>query len=412
METAARTRLLLGLAGTVDYEIEWEPDRMAELVRELGVRPADLDPDRPIRDEYDLVANVLGFVARGVGGERFVAETSAIESVAARFTTRVTLGGTGVRAALALSAVGYPSQVHLVSIDDNVRRLLPSDVDYVCSAETDSLDPHLIVQYPEGATVRVEDTVVEAPHANRLIYANDPPSREMVLHPDLERLVAEADAFLCCGLNVVRDRAVLDDRLDRVVAGIERMAPGSLVLYEDAGYHVPEFADVVRERLLPWVDVWSMNEDEMQDVIGRTVDLLDPADVTAAVAALADLVPARNLVVHTRAWALVAGEDHDTLVDCLAGGVELASTRYRVGDRLAPSDVDATRALPPDPDGLAVARAAEAALPRVRAVATPRVEVDDPTTIGLGDTFAGGFLLRYARRRDAGLPTIRPLTRR
>ena len=412
MQARARTRLLLGLAGTVDYEVGWDAGALEQLASELGVEPADLDPDRPVAGARDLVASVLGFVSRGVGGERFVAATAAIEAVADRFDNRVTLGGTGVRAALALSALGYPSRVHLVSIDDHVRRLLPADVQYLCSAEQDTLDPHLIVQYPRGARIAVGGTVVEAPHANRLIYANDPPSRELVLHPDLEDVLAATDAFLCCGFNVIRDEAVLHDRLDRVVTGIARMAPGSLVLHEDCGYHVPEYAAVVRERLLPWTDVWSMNEDEMQEIVGRTVDLLDPDDVAAAVRRLVELVPARNLVVHSGCWALVVGADHDALVDCLAGGVELASTRYRVGDALTARDVEATRALPRHPGGLAVAEALERAVPGLRAVATPVADVPDPTTVGLGDTFAGGFLLRYARRRDAGVDTISPDMRR
>jgi ADP-dependent phosphofructokinase/glucokinase len=412
MQPGATTRLLLGLAGTVDYEIEWDAGTVERLADQLGVTPADLDPDRPISDERDLVANILGFVSQGVGGERFVASTRAIEAVAARFTTRVTLGGSGVRAALALAALGYPSRVHLVSIDDNVRRLLPASVERICSATEDSLDPHLIVQYPLGAQVRVGQTVVTAPHSNRLIYANDPPSRDLVLHPDVEHLIASSDAFLCCGFNVIRDPEILADRLSRVVDGIARMPADALVVYEDCGYHVPEFAAVVRERLLPWVHAWSMNEDELQGIIGRPVDLLDAQDVITAVTQLAALVPARNLVVHSRYWALVLGPEHDTLVDCVAGGVELASTRYRVGDRLGPADVEETRRLAPHPEGKAVATALEAALPGLRAVATPLIDVAEPTTIGLGDTFAGGVLLRYAQRRDAGLPTIPPVRRR
>ena len=412
MRADATTRLLLGLAGTVDYEIEWDAGVLEELAVELGVVPADLDPDRPVHDERDLVASILGFVTRGVRGQRFVAHTAGIAKVAAPFGHRVPLRGTGVRAALALAQLGYPSQVHLVSVDDHVRRLLPADVGHLCSAQHDTLDPHLIVQYPQGTRVRVGDTVVESPHANRLIFANDPPSRELVLHPGLEELLGDSHAFLCCGFNVIRDRDLLEDRLARVVEGISRMAPGALVLHEDCGYHVPEFAAVVRERLLPWTHVWSMNEDEMQELVGRTVDLLDAADVGAAVRRLVELVPARNLVVHSRYWALVVGDDHDTLVDCLAGGVELASTRYRVGDRITPDDVEETRALPTHPGGRDVARALERTVPRLRAVATPQADVPRPTTVGLGDTFAGGFLLRYAQRRDAGAVTIHPHTRR
>jgi hypothetical protein len=95
----------------------------------------------------------------------------------------VTLGGTGVRAGIALANLGIPSTQHLVSIDDNVRRLMPPIIDWVCSAAADTLDPHLIVQYPAGAVVALADGEVVAPSANRVIVANDRPNREMAIAP-------------------------------------------------------------------------------------------------------------------------------------------------------------------------------------------------------------------------------------
>jgi ADP-dependent phosphofructokinase/glucokinase len=78
-------------------------------------------------------------------------------------------------------------------------------------------------------------------------------------------------------------------------------------------------------------------------------------------------------------------------------GVILASTRYRVGDVLSPNDVQETREFARSTVGLGIAAALEAAFPgRLRAVATPAADVKAPTTVGLGDTFAAGFLLRHA----------------
>ncbi|MBU4335414.1 MAG: ADP-dependent glucokinase/phosphofructokinase, partial [Actinobacteria bacterium] len=139
---------VLGLGGTVDYEIVWDTATLQALVDEVGLTEADLDLHHPVQTERDLVVSIVSFVAAGVGGERFVASSAVIDAFAARFATAVTLGGTGVRAGIAMAAFGLPSTVHLVSIDDNVRRLLPPQISYVCSAQGDTLDPHLIVQYP------------------------------------------------------------------------------------------------------------------------------------------------------------------------------------------------------------------------------------------------------------------------
>ena len=143
------TRYVLGLGGTVDYEIDWDPGTLTRLAAEWGLRPDALAAGVPILSERALLRSLLGFVRVGVGGGRFVASSEIVEAFARRFERRVTLGGTCVRAAIAMDRVrDLPALVHLVSIDDDVRRLLPASTPYLCSADRDTTDPHLIVQYP------------------------------------------------------------------------------------------------------------------------------------------------------------------------------------------------------------------------------------------------------------------------
>ncbi len=271
-------RVVLGLGGTVDYEVAWDSRVVEDLVEQHGIRSTDLDAPRPIVTERDLVVSVLAFLRDGAGGERFVASSHVIEEFSSRLDTRVTLGGTCVRAAIAMSAVGVASTLHLVSMNDVTRRLLPADVDWICSAGDDTTDPHLIVQYPQGARVRAGDIDVVAPHSNRLIYANDPPHRELLISEQLGDALTDAAVFLVSSLNVIQDRAVLDDRLQSLHRHLENLPDDALVMFEDAEYHVPEFSTVVRDAIAPMADVYSLNEDELQRYVGRTVDLLHPRE--------------------------------------------------------------------------------------------------------------------------------------
>jgi ADP-dependent phosphofructokinase/glucokinase len=395
------TRFVLGMGGTVDYEIRWDPAVLEQLAAEHGVGAQDLDLAAPVESVRDLLRSLLAFVRDGVGGERFVASSDIVEELAARFAKDVTLGGTCVRAAIAMDVLGVPSTMHLVSIDDNVRRLLPASVDYVSSASQDSLDPHLIVQYPAGTTVRLADGVaLVAPHPHRLIYANDPPHRELRIAPDLPDTLRTADVFLLSSFNVIQDPATLESRLAQVRDAMRTLPPDALVVFEDAGYHVPALSRRVRDEMVRTVDVYSLNEDEMQAYLGRTVDLLDAPTVAKAVEELHALVPAPTLVVHTKYWALAVGRRAGELEPSLAGGIAMASTRYRLGDGFTADDYAETRAMAPPAAGRRVASEVAALLGEVARV-VPALDLSDvaaPTTIGLGDSFVGGFLAALDRR--------------
>lgn len=386
-------KLVLGLGGTVDYEIVWDSRVLESMVAEFGVRAAELDARRPIESERDLLVTLLAFVRDGVGGERFVASSDLIEAFAARFRKAVTLGGTCVRAAIAMRALGIDSTVHLVSIDDTVRRLLPAGVEYISSAREDTLDPHLIVQFGAGARVSAGDLDIVAPHPNRIIYANDPPNRELVLSDELGATLRDADVFMFAGFNVIQNPGVLEQRLQSLRRHMHHLPPHAIAFYEDAGYHLPELSLRVRDTLLDVIDVYSLNEDEMQAYLGRTVDLLDAEDLRRALDELHELIPARVLVVHTKFFSLARGAEAERYRAALRGGILMASTRYRCGDGFTADDYAHTATLPEHPGGVRIARELEG-----WAVCVPAfvLDVPNPTTIGLGDTFVGGFIAALA----------------
>ncbi len=396
-------RLVLGLGGTVDYEIVWDSAVIEGLVEHYAIRADEISTAVPVGDERDLVCSLLGFLRDGSGGERFVASSEILERFAHRFTHEITLGGTPVRAALAMDKLGVPATVHLVSIDDHVRRLLPPSCDYICSAKTDSTDPHLIVQFRTGHRVRTGDIDVAAGFPNRVIYTNDPPSRELVLSDQLGSVLRMADVFLVSGFNVIQSEALVRRRTDELKQHLTQLPSDSLVIYEDSGFHLPRLSRVVWQELRGFLDVHSMNEDEMQAYLGRPLDLLDPAEMAAALTELAELVRAPTLVVHTKYWALALGKDAAGFTAALSGGITMASARYCHGDHFTQADYDELAAMPRSAVGAAFAEALEAELGSgARCIPANVLDVDRATTIGLGDTFVGGFIAALPRLAVAG----------
>jgi ADP-dependent phosphofructokinase/glucokinase len=377
----AGSDVVLGLGSCLDYEISWDATVLDDLVIEYGIAADEVGTEVVVDTERDLVRSILGFVADSVGGERFVASSSVLEMFAARFPRRITLGGTNVRAAVAMSRLGLRSTVHLVSIDDHVRTLLPEGVSTVCSAVRDSTAPHLIVQFPAGARVRVGDQVLQSARADRLIYANDLPNREMVLSPDLGTALTVARLFLVSGFNSMQDGETLDRRLAELREYMAALPGDAVVVYEDAGFHVPDLSRRVRGHLLDRVDVYGM----------------DAAAVAAALPLLHGAVPAPVLVVHTGCWSLAYrpgdGIDAQVLREALECGTAVAGARYLHGDEFTAADVGALGPAERNVAGAAFAEALEALVPG-QVVCVPSLALDTPapTSVGLGDAFVGGLV--------------------
>jgi ADP-dependent phosphofructokinase/glucokinase len=375
---------------------------LEQLVAEHEIHDSELALSVPVTDERNLVISVLAHMKRGAGGERFAASAEALRGFARRFPGRISLGGTSVRAALAMSKLGLPCTLHLVNLNDHVRRLLPPSCDYISSAREDTLDPHLVVQYDSGTRVQVGDLDVNPPFPNRLIYVNDPANASLVLSEQLGSLLREAEIFLISGFNTMRDQDLLDERLSTLRGHMRQLPPEALACYEDAAFHRPAFRSRVRDALLEVIDVYSMNEDEMQADLDRSVDLLSATDVAHALSSLQALIPAPILVVHTKYWSLALGERAAEYAEALSEGVLIASTRYCFGDDYTDRQYQLIRGLPVRPEALVLATALEERMGQVvRCVPGFRLEVDQPTTVGLGDSFVGGFLAALVRRRTA-----------
>jgi ADP-dependent phosphofructokinase/glucokinase len=399
--------VLLGLGNTVDYEIAWDDRTFSDLLREHGVLVEDPPVPGPLGSEAQILRSLLAHLREGTGGEHFVSSTEVLTRFAARFSTRITLGGTNVRAALAMRTLGRPSTVHLVSTNDDERRLMPAEIATISSAEGDSLDPHVIVQFPGGATVTAGGSVVIAPRSNRVILANDVPNRDLVIAEEFGDAAAKAGVILVSGFNSMQDEALLEDRMADVLRHIARRRRGAVVVYEHGAFHVPAFAERVRQVIGPAMDVWCCNEDELQEHVGREVDLLDPRDVLEATQELRSAVGAPSLVVHTRHWALAIGGPADRRRAMLFGGVACAATRYAYGDEVTEQHLRDAAGWPLQPAGAHFAASIEArGGTDVSCIAAYEVPTTTPTTIGLGDAFAGGLIAALAAmtHRALGAP--------
>jgi ADP-dependent phosphofructokinase/glucokinase len=363
------------------------------MIREYSLSEAELNIHSEIKTQRDLLVSILGFLKNTIGGERFVENLSVIEEFSRHFSKKITLGGTAVRSAIAMRKLGYTSAVHLVTMNEHVTRLVPGDCVCLCSNDTISSYPHLIVQFCAGTRIDENDIHIETKRANRIIYTNDTDNALMVLHPDLPSLLTDAKVFLISGFNCMYDIAMLEDRLRFLQKTLTPLHGKTLVFFEDGCYHHPEMNAIVREHLLPFIDIYSLNEDEFEGYLGHVVAWSDAEAVSRALKELHAIIPAKIIVVHTRYWALAYGNGAGDYKKALVGGITMATTRFRFGDDFTADDYERTGSLPVEDVGKAFAPQIETILgDRICCVPSFSVPETDVTTIGLGDTFVGGFI--------------------
>jgi hypothetical protein len=134
------------------------------------------------------------------------------------------------------------------------------------------------------------------------------------------------------------------------------------------------------------------------------VDLSSGPEVAHMLIKLRELIPAEHLMVHTHLWAALVGPRASLFQQPLDAAVQMASSRYLFGDALRLDQYDLVASFPKN-------RFAE----KVNQVLTDelgdsfvfssgfKLETDRPTTIGLGDSFIGGFIAELASSPPATL---------
>lgn len=388
-----KEKIALGFGNNIDYEIGWNSTVIENLIIRYAIHNDELSANIEVHCERDLVVSILGFLKSETGGERFVSSSAIIEHFSQNFEKKITLGGTSVRAAVAMRKLGYTSALHLITINDHVRRLIPQDSPYVCSNIIDRFYPHLIVQFGKDTRVNAGDIDICTSRANRIIYHNDNDNIIMKLNEDFANLITDARILLISGFNAMQSEELLADRLESLLRIMEKLPKDALIYYEDAGFYNLRIDKLIYSTLANKISIFSLNEDELQAHIGSKPDLLDVVQIKEALIDLQALIPIPLIVVHSMYWALAYGENAMSFSKALKGGVTMATTRFCYGDDFTIENYREIESLSLNREGAIFADAIKKLLAqKICCVPVAQVEQSNATTVGLGDAFVGGFL--------------------
>ena len=390
-------KIALGFHTCVDYELIWDTATVEQQIIAFDIHAADLKISPEADSERSLWISTLAHLQAGIGGEIIPEEASVCVDFANHFDYEITMGGTATRAAIVLDKLGYDSVLQTSCYNEHVERLLPNHVHALSGvpADQNEIYPHVIVQCAGGVRIHANDIDFVTPRENRILISRDSDSLNMpVLDEEFGKLITDSEIFLIGCFSQVLDEDIIADRMVKTRKLLAHLPEDALVIMEDGCYVKKHFRNYVHRELASCVDILSMNEDEMQEYIGKRINILDPE---AVIAALDEVYKGTNipvLLVHSAAWALAYGENAGMMRQSLEGGVTMAATRFRIGDDITPELYEETKTLAPKADSVIFCEKMKQLLGDKICIIPCKdlSHVKNPTVVGLGDSFAGGLL--------------------
>lgn len=389
-------KIAAGFHACVDFEMEWDQQKLEDLIREFDIKASELTTDSYVDSQRQLLLTCLGHMKAGMGAE-FVPETPEIcFDFAQHFNYRITIGGTAARAVTAISKLGYESALSMVCYNHYMKEQLPKKIHYYSNVGEDHevTYPHVVLSYPANAHIQANDIDFVTPRENRVMFSRDIDSLQMVISQGFAPMITETEVMLISCFSEVLEKDILEERMRQVNELLTALPENAYVLLEDGCYINKDFRIYVHEALREKLHILSMNEDEMQEYIGRRINIMDPEAVLEAVKYMYDKIGIPVLIVHSAAWAIAYGEGAAKMGHVLEGGVTMAATRFWKGDVFGPEEYEATANLTPRQDSIVFGQKLEELSGReICCVPSKDMSfVEHPVVVGLGDSFAGGIL--------------------
>ena len=408
----------MGYSSNLDLLLDFHTDKLNELLEEYipdGIL-ADMKPAPLITNEKELLETIVYYCLHGIGGEADIADIDLIRS---SFPYKNGMGGTAVQAALALKQIGARSVVHLSDDSEEVRVQLDSpcirvplpDGTLGGAMDVENTNPqevHAILQFQKGSVIRLGRQEAAIPVSNRLILTRNTVNVTLPLNENYLRWIEEharmVGSNVLSSFNCILDPKILSMRLERVKEHVDvyrKKNPKGVVYFEDAHYHDASVRRMCIETLYPYVDIMSMNEEELQytlEMFKVPVDITDVLSCLNGVEFLREHCGVRKgVIVHTKDYALYAGDTAGFNIEQgLVCGSLMATAKATYGTYGTDAQIRTILKNPFSERGAGCQEIIRSQGLEDHVVVVPTFYLDRPKyTIGLGDSFTGGMQLCF-----------------
>lgn len=262
-----KERIALGFHTCVDYELEWNTQLVRNKIKEFNICDDDLKLNKEVDSERDIWIVALAHLRAGIGCEILPNNANICLDFAYNFEYKVTMGGTPTRAAIILSQFGVNSILQTSCYNSFVRELLPDKISIIPGTELrdNLIYPHIVLQCAKGIRIKENDIDFTVEKENRILISRDEDSMNMpILTDKFGAMIKNCDIFLLGSFTEIIDFEILKDRIEQTKSVLSNLKDSAIIIMEDGCYIKEKFRVYVHEQLASYIDVLSMNEDEMQ----------------------------------------------------------------------------------------------------------------------------------------------------
>ncbi len=370
-------------------------------------------PGSALSGPVDFLEAVLYYASRGLGAE-FSITSELSHFLATNFVCHDGIGGTAAQSAMAIGTLGYPVILHQTdSSVELVRQLQQANLYLVDNGEiihctkhsgTTSPMPHYIIQLQKGSHLYANGRDILIPESNRLIFNFDSINPVLKLNSDYLNFI-EHNAHRFCshiisGFNVISDDSVLEQRIGMIIDHLKktRLANPEIIFYfEDAFYYSMQKKVELYHKLIPYVDILSLNEEELvqlAELSSFSIEADSPLNIVRAVEHLVSCFgPRMGIVLHTKNYSMYLGRK--TKADMqkgLAAGNLVAAAKALTGQYGTVQTIMECLNMPLSQYGMLFCKELQNIPLNYQINIVPTKYIEAPQfTIGLGDSFIGGI---------------------
>ncbi|WP_139891600.1 ADP-dependent glucokinase/phosphofructokinase [Bacillus sp. D386] len=408
----------LGYTSNLDILCDFQIDILNELLAEYmhGEHLFDLKASKVIKTVQDFLSTLVYFCGNGIGGEVEIEDFKIIESF---FLTKNGIGGTAAQAAMALSAIEFPSIIHMTDDSKKVCDILCSPHIYTISpdgklihtnqvTQRSEQEIHYIIQFKKGDVIRLGEQELLIPVSNRLIVTKITVNERLPFSHSyfeyIETHAKEISSNVLSSFNAIKDQNILKERLDFIKQHIKKYKANNesgIVFFEDAHYHSNMIKKLCIETIYSDVDIVCMNEEELENMLKMYNFNINIEDIISCIEGMKfikqNLMINKGVVVHTKDYSMYVGDKLDIDIESgLVYGNMLATTKAMLGWYGSMKQISRVLELPLSKKGMSNREIIANSNYANETIIVPTKYIDNPKyTIGLGDSFIAGVQICF-----------------